>query len=59
MMQPKSVYANMDNFNAVTADLVARFRSAADTDKSVTEITDLMNHLFDWSTECKYRIIAK
>ena len=54
MMMPKSVYANMDNINGVTSDLVERLKSFADAKNPVTEITDVHNHLADWSTECKY-----
>ena len=52
MMLPKLVQENMDNFNAVTGDLITRWRSLKTQNDSAIVVNDLLPHLFDWSTEC-------
>ena len=52
-MRPKIVEENIDNFNAVTKDAIARFVKLKEACGPDDHIPDLEEELSKWSTESK------
>ena len=57
MLRPKTVNENIDNFNDVTKDALARMTAVRGSHGKEGEIPDLEGEMFKWSTECEYFII--
>ena len=53
-MRPKVVEENIDNFDAVTKDAIARFVKLKEACGPVDHIPDLEGELTKWSTESKF-----
>ena len=53
-MRPKIVEENIDNFNAVAEDVVARFVKLKEACRPGDHIPDLEWELSTWSTESKF-----
>ena len=56
MLRPKTVNENIDNFNDVTKDALARMTAVRGSHGKEGEIPDLEGEMFKWSTECEYLI---
>ena len=57
IMRPKIVEENIDNFNAVTKDTVARFVKLNKACGPNDHIPDLEGELIKWSTESKFVLL--
>ena len=56
MMRPKTVEENIDNFNAVSNDAIARFVKLKEACEPDDHIPDLEGELSRFSTESKFTI---
>ena len=54
-MRPKIVEENIDNFNAVTDDAIARFVKLKEACEPDDHIPDLEGELYRFSTESKFQ----
>ena len=55
-MRPKIVEENIDNFNAVTKDAIARFVKLKEACGPDDHIPDLVGEISKWSTESKLKL---